>query len=315
MEEPNDAPVPLAHGESVEGMPGVRPASGIGRRQFLEIAGGAAAASVAAQVVPWDLIRTSAEAAIQAPPSITSTRRETAYQIRHQAALHHYQLPGVEHPTNGDEQRYPNRIASYSKALPHNELGEVEPAAYDALLVAARSGDLADFAAIPRGGGLIPIAFPDAFAYVLEGSDPHQFTMSPAPAFASEEMAADMVELYWRALARDVPFSQYGEEALTCAAIEDLRQFSRFEDLTVETLFRGPALGETTGPYLSQFLWKDVPFGAQRIVQTCRLPVPNRDYLTDYDLWLRRQNGGPPGPPVTFDPNPRYLCCGRDLAE
>jgi hypothetical protein len=191
----------------------------------------------------------------------------------------------------------------------------VDPAAYDALLVAARSGDLADFAAVPRGGNLIPINFADAFAYVLEGSDPHQFTMAPAPAFASEDMAADMVELYWRALARDIPFAQYGEEPVTLAAIGDLRQFPRFEDLTPETLFRGPAWGEATGPYLSQFLWKDSPFGAQRIVQTCRLPVPNRAYLTDYELWLRRQNGGPPGPPTPYEPTPRYLCCGRDVAE
>jgi hypothetical protein len=43
------------------------------------------------------------------------------------------------------------RIANFSKGLPHNELGEVDPAAYDALLVALASGDPADFEAIPRG--------------------------------------------------------------------------------------------------------------------------------------------------------------------
>jgi len=32
--------------------------------------------------------------------------------------------------SNGDEARYPNFIGNYSQGLPHNSIGEVDPAAY-----------------------------------------------------------------------------------------------------------------------------------------------------------------------------------------
>lgn len=99
----------------------------IRRRQFLEIAGAATAAAAAANGMASAVIEAPLRAADQV--LISETRREAAYRIRHEAALHHYHLPPVAHPTNGDEERSPNRIASYSKALPHNELGEVDPAA------------------------------------------------------------------------------------------------------------------------------------------------------------------------------------------
>ena len=37
-----------------------------------------------------------------------------------------------------------------------------------------------------------------------------------------------MVELYWMALCRDVPFSMYGLEPLTTAAINNLNNLSAF---------------------------------------------------------------------------------------
>jgi hypothetical protein len=46
-------------------------------------------------------------------------------------------------------------------------------------------------------------------AFTLEGADSHHLAIAPAPAFGGAEQAADAVELYWQALARDVPFSDY----------------------------------------------------------------------------------------------------------
>jgi len=47
-------------------------------------------------------------------------------------------------------------------------------------------------------------------------------------------------------------------------------------------VFRGETSGDLVGPYLSQFLWLDIPYGIKTIEQ--RYPVPNRDqsFLTDY---------------------------------
>ena len=50
-----------------------------------------------------------------------------------------------------------------------------------------------------------------------------------------------MVEDYWMALARDIPFSQYGNEPITAAAIADLNKLSDF---------RGPKVnGKVTAGY------------------------------------------------------------------
>jgi hypothetical protein len=47
---------------------------------------------------------------------------------------------------------YANKIGNYSKALPHNSLGEVDTSAYDAFFFALTSGNPSDFEAIPLGG-------------------------------------------------------------------------------------------------------------------------------------------------------------------
>ena len=54
--------------------------------------------------------------------------------------------------TNGDEDRYPDRRASFSKTLPHNQLGEVDPDAYRQWLAILLSGNPARFAEVPRDG-------------------------------------------------------------------------------------------------------------------------------------------------------------------
>src|SRR5947207_1575053 len=58
--------------------------------------------------------------------SSSNQRRNLAYQTRQQAAMAQMQQPAVDHPDNGDERLYASKIASFSKGLPHNELGEVD---------------------------------------------------------------------------------------------------------------------------------------------------------------------------------------------
>ncbi len=70
-----------------------------------------------------------------------------------------------------------------------------------------------------------------------------------------------MVEDYWQALTRDVPFSHYTLNPLTTMAATDLSQFSTYSGVTAASLFRGPTPGDRVGPYISQFLWKDIPYG------------------------------------------------------
>jgi hypothetical protein len=159
-------------------------------------------------------------------PDNAHDRRWQAYKLRHEAAMAHSNQPFPSFPTNGDEEAYPNKIASYTKCLPHNERGEVDLTAYDALLKALATGQHAAFEAIPMGGKL-KFANPQAaYAFELEGPDPDQVAMPAPPAFSSAETASEMIELYWQALTRDVPFAEYDSHALTDAAAADLSKCS-----------------------------------------------------------------------------------------
>jgi membrane-associated phospholipid phosphatase len=248
-------------------------------------------------------------------------RRQHAYQVRRQAALYHRTLPLPDHRANGDEDRYPNKIASFSKGLPHNALGEVDLTAYTALLNALSSGQSAAFEAIPLGGR-VKLANPQAaYTLELEGADPHQLGMLAPPTFSSAEEASEMTELYWQALTRDVPFPAYDTHSLTLAVAADLSRCSDFRGpktggvVTPATLFRGNTPGDFIGPYLSQFLWLDVPYGATTIVQRYRTTIAGDDYMTVYPEWLNIQRGLPPTRVNRLDPTPRYLRNGRDLGE
>src|SRR5512141_474632 len=121
------------------------------RRAFVRRLGAGAATAalggVALQPVP------SEASGPPAGPGSDATRREEAYRQRVDAAKLARQRPQVAQSPNGDEDRYSNRIASYSKGLPHDGLGEVDTRAYDTLLRARRSGDPADFERITLGLG------------------------------------------------------------------------------------------------------------------------------------------------------------------
>jgi hypothetical protein len=87
----------------------------------------------------------------------------------------------LQHPSNLDEELYPNKIASYSKALPHNNDGTVVLSAFAALTKAVKSGDPDDFNAIPMGGDF-RLTNPQAgLAFDLEGPDAHALVQPPAP--------------------------------------------------------------------------------------------------------------------------------------
>ena len=118
----------------------------------------------------------------------------------------------------------------------------------------------------------------------LEGPDAQSVTMPPAPSLDSQELIAEMGEVYWMALCRDVPFADWDGNATIDAARDSLKHLSWFRgdrtmDLTGITdrlpaalarrrilsengvdsvplakLFRGVTPGEQIGPYLSQFL-------------------------------------------------------------
>jgi hypothetical protein len=284
---------------------------GSGRREFLRKASAAAA---------LPLLQAAVCAAARAEKIASGGLRTTqCLEIKKDAAAANAGMPIPANHTNGDEDLYPDKIGGYHKALPHNEIGEVDPRAYRALTDALESGRPADFEKIPLGGN-IKLSNPQGgLAFDLEACDSHQTFMATPPALAGAWRAGEMVEDYWMALLRDINFADYPTNDTAAAAISELNKLTDFRGrrqknrVTAQTLFGGCTPGDLIGPYVSQFLLQPFKFGALNVNQQYAAYQPGLDYLTDANSWLRAQNGQGPFEENTLDAKPRYIRNGRDL--
>jgi hypothetical protein len=311
------------HGSGQGSAAGV-PASArsLDRRSFLQHVGvgAAAAATVASVSLPARAAEGEAASKVLAGGLAAANRRKQSYQYRVAAAKMAQQRQLVDHVNNGDEALYPNKIGSYTKALPHNELGEVDLAAYATLARAVQTQQPADFELIALGGDAKLTSPQAGLAMDLEGADSHHTVLPPAPRLDSAEAAGEMVELYWMALARDVNFSDYATSPVVAAAVEELSNLSDFRGpkengrVTPATLFRNSTPGDLTGPWISQFLTLDIPMGALHIEQKILSLAAGVDYMTRYEDWLAVQNGATPPAPA-LETTPRYMRSLRDLAR
>jgi len=248
-------------------------------------------------------------------PEDPSQRRNNEFKRRDGAAVKEKKLPPT-HKTNGDEKRYFNKIGSYSKGLPHAALGEVDLNAYSALITALTTGDPRDFNAIPLGGTTKLSNPQSSYAYCLEGADSHVDVTGLPPAYASNEQGSEMAEVYWMALARDVAFANYDSDSTIAAAVSDLSSFPDYQGpqpVTPDTIFRGFTTGDLLGPYISQFLAMNIPYGAWSVPQQITTNIPGDDHMTSYLEWLNIQQGGAPGDKNVFDSTPRFIRNLRDV--
>ncbi|MEF8857039.1 MAG: hypothetical protein V5A16_06410, partial [Haloplanus sp.] len=281
-------------------------------------------------------------------------RRLQAAFLRRQRAARQQLLESTYRVDAADTDGDDGPVTSYGKALVHRSDGVPTAAAYASLVDALDAGTVDAYNAVeldetPEWRRL---AEPHgAHGFEGMGADPWAIHMAPPPSFASAAMGAELVELYWRALSRDVPFGAYGGSGVVAAAVTDLGGTAGYAGPGSDAdprggtpdaarVFRGLVPGAQTGPHVSQFLWKDVPRGA--IPQSQRIRVlaseaadgtgdadvvgTGPDYLTDWDAWLRIQRGVPVGrtnPPPTLvdsggDPDAtvtRHVVTGRDLAN
>ena len=279
-------------------------------------------------------------------------RRLQAAFLRRERAARQQLLQSTYRVDEGDGDDDP--ITDYGKALVHRDDGVPTASAYTSLVDALDAGTVEAYNAVeldehPEGR---PLADPHA-AYGFEGmgADPWAIHMAPPPSFASPEMGAELIELYCRALCRDVPFGAYGDDGAIGDAVADLEAAAGYAgpggatdpqsgSLDAAGVFRGLLPGTRTGPHVSQLLWKDVPRGAVPQSQRIRVLAAEAaagtgdadvvgagpDYLTDWGTWLRVQRGVPvarTNPPPTLvdagaDPDAtvtRHIITGRDLAN
>lgn len=241
------------------------------------------------------------------------SRQLQAFVVRFKAAQRAFWRQHPSHRNNGEENRYifdttdgtPQRrrgqrsfIANYTKGLPHDaEDGLIYDSRHFELFVRGiNSGDLTNFVSTPLGpppNGVSPGQSPNwasqftgnvnvrawesqaaGLVFDLEGPDAQAVTMPPAPTLESEELIAEVAEVYEMALLRDVPFANF--EAELTAPLARLNQLAWFKGeplpnvppdaqsrrrgpLNIQTVFRGIAPGDGQGPYLSQFLCRGTP--------------------------------------------------------
>ncbi|MCF2145310.1 vanadium-dependent haloperoxidase [Desmonostoc muscorum LEGE 12446] len=267
---------------------------------------------------------------------------DKAFRVRVEAARLERNIPIPPHPTNGDEERYPNKIGSDSRGLPHDARGEVKLEAYNSLTKALKTQNPDDFENIILGGTRKLVNPQGPLAISLEGINAAQIAVPPPPPLASARRAAEAVELYWQALLRDVPYSKFQnntDDPKVLAAVADLNKLSAFRGpkqnglVTPQTLFRGSvnyvdrkdSSGNSTkyvtppgvleGPYISQFLLRTIVWGTQSVSALIRTALPGNDFLIDFNEWLTVQNGGSSGKTINYDPINRYIVTVRDLGE
>jgi hypothetical protein len=277
------------------------------RRDFLLQIGGLAGGSAAGR---------------RSGPPQNNPRASNALLLRQIAAVLQRQRPPEATANNGDEELYPNKIASATKGLPHSQLGEVQLPAYQTLLTALASQKHSDAESIIIGYGRKLVDLESGFAYDLEGGDNHTFTATPPPTFSSAQNAAEMIELYWQSLARDVPFAQWSTDPTINAAAAEINTLSAYQgprdasgQVTAANVFRGTAPGCTVGPYISQYLLQTINFGSTPMEQMYRTGMPGVNYMTTYPEWLLLTSGLPPYLTEEFDPTFRYVHTPRNLAQ
>lgn len=250
--------------------------------------------------------------------------------------------------------------------------GEVDPAVYCTLLKAIQLGTPAAFEQVLLGfsnncdlamisdeaarlgvdARFIPnrqrrLESPQAgYNFDLEGKDYYQLinradqSVPPiafpvAYTFSSPDEAVEIIENYWQALTRDVPFINYDSSPLIQDAAADLQQFAQFYHgpfdpaspgdprlITPKVYSRGILPGDLTGPFISQFLLRDnIPYGAQTISSRISSPstartsqnIPVNDFMTTAVEWLMIQKGQTPDRQITAS-GVRYIRNARDLA-
>lgn len=302
------------------------------RRQFFKssaVAGAVLAGSSALSLAPTQIAVADDFSAFDKDKALGNDFRVTrAAELKIAAAEQHYNetLLLGDQLDNNDEHRYRNDnfYASFTKCLPSNNFGEVDPVQFRRLRRAMRTGKEQHFAAINLDGSAARrLENPQGgLRFEVSGLDSHATRINPSFTFRSAEGAAEAGEVYWQAITRDVPFIDYASSSLIDDAVNDLNNFSATAgavdgggNLSADTIFRGETPGDLNGPFISQFLLRDFNFGPSLIEQRYETPLANIDFMTDVGHWLNIQRGGAPAEVVGFDVTRRYIFNNRSLSE
>ena len=114
----------------------------------------------------------------------------------------------------------------------------------------------------------------------------------------------EMAEVYGKMLVRDIPFNSWVGNTDVDKIVADLNKYSNKTtapvngsgNITTSNLFRGRGIDELKGPFISQLLLHDIPYGNLTIEQKYRVEEAARlpgDVVPGIDEWLKVQNSEP----------------------
>ena len=241
---------------------------------------------------------------------------------------------------NPEEIKYKpyNYNGSFTKPLNHNGSDGrlISNGDYENMRNAILNNDQILLSTVPLAPGstakfVNPLA---SLATTLIGGASCSFNVDVPPSLSSDAGAADIVENYSLALARDVSFINFSIDA-TITTILNASHMNKPDILanlryyvpvnvafTAQTLFRGIGTDELVGPYISQLLLLDVPMGAGKLIQKYTTLLPRGGPTVEWGVnatdTISIQNGvltGLAALAPAIDPTKRYIFNGRSLAE
>jgi membrane-associated phospholipid phosphatase len=206
----------------------------------------------------------------------------------------------------------------FCKTLPHDPEGKVAPQVLRDVGAALSSRNIAAIEALPINNEYRFVS-PLASATWANWKYAAQVALPPAPpAWDSDALADQALELYWMAHLRDERLTGLERSSLAREAAAELAATPSYRGLTAQTFGRnfGALLPAAQHGYaISQLLWLPIPYGAHTIWQSYKMPFKDQAFLTKWNEWLDVQNGlWHPGV-LQHHSELHYLRSGRDLAE
>jgi membrane-associated phospholipid phosphatase len=206
----------------------------------------------------------------------------------------------------------------FCKTLPHDAEGKVSPQVLKDVGAALSSRNVAAIEALPITNEYRFVS-PLASATWASWKYASQVQMPAAPpAWDSQALAEQALELYWMSLLRDERLSTIERSSLAREAAAELGGTQTFRGISAQLLGRdlGTFMPATKhGHAISQLLWLPIPYGAHTIWQSYKMPFKDQAFLTKWNEWLDVQNGKWHPGILQHHSELHYLRTGRDLAE
>ncbi|CAM9663934.1 unnamed protein product [Ascophyllum nodosum] len=231
-------------------------------------------------------------------PTAPNRRDNEAFTSRRDAARLERDGTGTICQINNGET---DLSAKFHKSPPHDDLGQVSADDFPALEDCILNGGFAICETVPAGypaGRLVnPTA---AFAIDISGPAFSATTIPPVPTLDSPELAAQLAEVYWMALTRDVPSMQYGIDDITttAAGTSGMEGFPNLVDVSIgfdgtvdpfSQLFRANFVDVATGPFVSQLLVNSFTIDSITVQPKTTTFARGVNYMVDFDEWLNIQ--------------------------